>query len=68
MLDLLYREDLPIVDFQENWSILHLFYRLKKNPPTEDVIVYDEENVKTHNNSFSRIARWLLYDREEVFK
>lgn len=63
----LYKQSKPVVELQKYFSIVHLYYG-HKYYYVNDTIHYDEENIKTINNTFSRIARWLLYDHEDPFK
>ena len=64
----LWNLDKHVVEFQKKWNIIHLFYRQKGNEMYKDTTDYDEKNIQTKRNSFSRIARWIMYDHEEPFE
>ena len=59
--------DNHVVEFQKKWNIIHLFYG-HKDYTYKDTTDYDEKNIRTKKNSFSRIARWIMYDHEEPFE
>ena len=63
----LWKLNKPVVDFQKKWNIIHLFYG-HKGYTYNDTTDYDDQNIRMKNNSFSRIARWIMYDHEEPFK
>ena len=66
MMYLLWRLDKKVAEMQKYWRLIHLFYG-HKGYTYKDYTDYNETNIKTTKNTFSRLARWILYDHEEPY-
>ena len=59
MMHTLWKVNLSVEHIQQYYRIIHLYYR------HVDHIDHNMENIKTDNTTFSRIARWILYNHQD---
>jgi len=62
----LWKLDQPVEETRSRWNILHTLYN-HKGYVYNDTINYNHTNIKTTNNTFSQLARWIYYSQEEPF-
>ena len=63
----LWKLNQKVEDVKKYWRIIHLFYG-HKHYTYNDTTEYDENNIKTKENTFARIARWIMYDHPDPMK
>ena len=63
MLVILWQKNWTVEQEQKYWRVIHTFYRLKKGK--NDNTDYNMETVKTKENTYARLARWILFDHQD---
>ena len=63
MLVILWQKNWTVEQVQKYWRVIHTFYRLKKDK--NDNTDYNMETVKTKENTYARLARWILFDHQD---
>jgi len=62
----LYSSNRSVADTRSRWNFLHVLYR-HKYYVNNDTIDYNRTSIRTIQNTFANLARWIYYDREDPF-